>query len=247
MALIGMCVFDTKENNRTEYTIRTVNCLLNTIDLKKHRLFIIDNNSCKETKDFLYTLPKFENLKIFNLSENIGHARGINTAWKERNSKEHCIRIDNDVIIYNERWVEQLEEVVEIDNTIGICGLKRKDLSTNNKFSNISNNLGKEILVEEVETVIGTCQLSSWRLLDKIGYLFQMGLYGYEDLLASERCKLAGFKSVYLPHINIDHIDTGENPYTQEKIKQANSEWEDFLKIKDEYINGTRNIYQDIY
>ncbi|KKL70068.1 hypothetical protein LCGC14_2108670, partial [marine sediment metagenome] len=48
MALIGMAVHSTPENNRLQYTKRTLESLERTVDWDKHRLIIVDNNSCEE-------------------------------------------------------------------------------------------------------------------------------------------------------------------------------------------------------
>jgi hypothetical protein len=61
-------------------------------------------------------------------------------------------------------------------------------------------------------------------LLDKIGYLSQLGgLYGFDDALASVRARKAGFFTAHYSHILIDHIDTmeKEDPYTKWKQQYA--------------------------
>jgi hypothetical protein len=80
-------------------------------------------------------------------------------------------------------------------------------------------------------------------LLDKIGYLYQPSLYGYDDVLASYRSELAGFKNVFLPQIEIDHVDEGKTEYQGWKERHAGEQTQNVIKIVDEYINGTRLIY----
>ena len=50
-----MAIYDTVENDRTKYTKRTLDNIFNgNVDFDKHRLIVIDNDSCKETKELLH-------------------------------------------------------------------------------------------------------------------------------------------------------------------------------------------------
>jgi hypothetical protein len=53
MALIAMAVYDTDENGRTDYTARTLKSILDTVNLDRHRVVIVDNASCADTKRIL--------------------------------------------------------------------------------------------------------------------------------------------------------------------------------------------------
>jgi thiaminase len=81
-------------------------------------------------------------------------------------------------------------------------------------------------------------------LLDKIGYLYQPRLYGFDDALAAVRCEVAGYASVFLPHIEIDHIDTGETAYQGWKEKHAGEDMAEYNRLKDAYRKGTRPIFE---
>lgn len=255
-----MAVYDTEENGRTEYTVKTIQSLLETVDLSKHRLIISDNGSCESTRRLYEGLGK--NWKeiygdgvitiIYN-GENLGTAEAINRAWAFRRPGEHAIKMDNDVVIHQAGWVDRLEEAIARDSHIGICGLKRKDCWENpdhenefyrSKIYHLPHQPGESwIIAEEVNHVMGTCQMYSSALLDKIGYLFQPGIYGFDDVFAAIRCRLAGFKSVFIPYIQIDHIDRGDSPYQQWKEEHAAEYWGEYAKIKMEYETGKRSIY----
>jgi GT2 family glycosyltransferase len=163
--------------------------------------------------------------------------------------------MDNDVIIHSSGWVDELEDAIERDPRIGIIGLKRKDL-----FENPIRNDGykselrmlnpihgeKWIIVEEVQHVMGTFQMYNYRLIDKIGGMMQPGLYGFDDSLAAVRCKIAGFKNCFLPHIEIDHIDNLETPYWNEKRELAGKDMSEYNRIKDAMYLGTESIYLEL-
>jgi GT2 family glycosyltransferase len=234
MALITIAVWDTEENKRSALTQRTLTSLYNTVDFHKHRLVIVDNGSCPETKSILreWNTQPFE---IITLSENIGTAKAINKAWVTRHEGEHAVKMDNDVVIHQENWLDILVECVEREPKVGIVGLKRTDCIETpwnpadwyrSELKMLPHDAGQRwLVVERVHHVMGTCQLYSSACLDKIGYLYQMDeLYGFDDALASIRAQVAGFMTVHYPHILIDHIDPGgEDPYTAWK-KQVSDE-----------------------
>jgi len=252
MALIAMCCFDTDENNRTQYTKRTLQSLMQTVNMARHRIIVVDNASCEATKRVLRDFDPY--IKVITLGQNLGTAKGINMAWLEREPGEHAIKMDNDVVIHSTGWVEEMEEAIMLDSKIGIVGLKRKDCwekptHENPHYKSTLELLGgvnhKWIPIEKVNHVMGTCQMFNSALLDKIGYLYQPRLYGFDDSLAAIRCQVAGFYSCFIPHIEIDHIDTGETPYQGWKEKHSGEDMVAFNQIKNAYLNGTKPIYCD--
>lgn len=252
--LLAMCCYDTIENKRSEYTFRTLDCLEKTVDYRKHRIIVIDNNSCQETKETLRYFSEIRPIiEVITIPENVGTARAINKAWKLRVPGQHCIKMDNDVVINSINWVEAMEEAIERDPKIGIVGLKRKDCAerpdSNNEWYKsalyfLAHEPGQSwIPFEEVQHVMGTCQMYSSKYLDVSGYLYQPGIYGFDDSLSSLRARVAGFKVGFLPHINIDHIDINETPYWEEKRVLAGNDMQEYNKICEEYISGKRSIY----
>jgi len=266
MALIAMSVYDTKESGRTAMTLQTLESLMRTVNFSKHRLFVIDNNSCLETKMMLHKFvfenkDNFEgNLTIIHNKENIGTARAINQAHAQREPFENCIKMDNDVVITpsplgegrGEGWVDAMEEYLQRDPSIGIIGLKRKDCGEHpgapghlmSHLYMLPHTPGMRWLVgEQVAHVMGTCQMFSAKLMDTIGYLWQPRLYGFDDVYMSLRSTLAGFKNVFIPHIEIDHIDPGGNEYTDWKNRVAGEDMKYHQQIAQDFQRGTRSLY----
>jgi GT2 family glycosyltransferase len=245
MALIAMAVYDTEENKRSKYTLQTLESLINTTDLNDHRIIVIDNNSCIETKNILEEHEQF--ITVITNTENVGTAKAINQAWAYRKPNETVIKMDNDVIINNYGWVEEMELAIRLGG-YGILGLKRKDLMQSptsqsiwkTELKMLPHEKGENwVVVEESEDVMGTCTMFHPSLTDKMGGLIQAGIYGFDDTLACIRAKLLGYKLAFLPHIDIDHIDKGGDAYTEWKRKYAGEKMEEFYKIKDGLINGT--------
>lgn len=249
-----MAVYDTEENKRTKYTLATLQSLFKTVDFKKHRMIIVDNNSCKETKDLLTpALLNMFGIKLITLVKNVGTAEGINMAWRERKPGENVIKMDNDVVIHNSDWVDDMEKAIAREPKIGIIGLKRKDCMESpdslhpfyqSKLKMLPHKPGESwIAVEEVKHVMGTCQMYSDSLVNKIGFLYQPRLYGFDDSLAAVRSNLAGFVNVFLPHIEIDHVDPGDTPYQKWKEREASIDMPVFNQLVNEYKTGRKSIY----
>lgn len=257
-----MAVYDQQGSGRSELTRQTLDCLLETVDFSKHRLFVIDNGSCCQTQevisDFMikyinHGLPP-DNFNYIRLNENIGTAKAVNKGWVQRNPGEFVIKIDNDVIIHSKNWIEELEEVFRRDPRVGICGLKRKDLieTTTNPDQNFRSELiqlphvpgERWVVVEKAKGIMGTCQMVNHKLIDKIGYLYQPTIYGFDDSFFSARSELAGFYNCFLPHIDIDHIDPGGTDYTNWKAAHAGEIMGQAQGIMQEYLSGRRHIYE---
>lgn len=256
-AMIAMAVHDTEENGRTKYTKQTLESLIETVDLNLHTLFLVDNNSCEETKELLNKYCYINSLLkilVINNSENLGTAKAINQAWAKRQPNEVLIKMDNDVVINNYGWIEDMETAMRLGG-YGIVGLKRKDLmqSPNAKdnwktqLKMLPHEKGEAwIVVEESEDIMGTVQMFNPSLINKMGGLMQAGVYGFDDTLACIRAKLLGYKLAFLPHIDIDHIDIGGDAYTEWKRKYAGEKMKEFYAIKEGLINRTIPIKVEI-
>jgi len=264
MALISMAVYATEENNKTEIARRTIYNLFEKTDWSKHRLVVVNNASCDEMlyeldrallRSNLYNTGK-EFMTVIHNDTNLGTAGAINMAWKLRQPGECVVKMDDDALIHDAGWCDRLEEAIQRDPQIGIIGLKRKDLMENpwrnDQFKSELRMLPHEpgeswIVVEEVGHVMGTCQMYSPALLDKIGFLFQPRLYGFDDSLAAVRCRVAGFKNCFLPHIRIDHIDPGDTPFQEWKHKVSGEDMPEYNRLKAGYQDGTIPIYYNPY
>lgn len=252
MALIAMAVHDTVENGKTKYTKRCLNFLIGQLR-PFDKVYIINNNSCESTRSFLeHHFENYNQFFIIHLSENIGTAKAINMAWIQRDQGEHCVKIDNDIIIHDPSWLDKLEACLDRDPSIGQIGLKRKDcIETPWRTDNFKSELymlphepGQPwIITERSAHVMGSCVMHSSALLDKIGYLYQPGLYGWDDVLMSHRANAAGFKTCFLSHIEIDHIDPGGNAYNDWKHKESGKDMALINSLIKGYHSGTISTY----
>jgi GT2 family glycosyltransferase len=256
MALIAMAVYCTEENKKDEYLIKTLKSLQETVDFKRHRMMLSVNGSTKQTKDTIgWFFDLFADL-IFN-PDNLGTAGAINKVIALRNAGEHIIKIDDDVVIHQSGWADLMEEAVSIDPTIGVIGLKRKDLiqtpwhpdpQYRSELVLLPHTPGhKWITIERTPDIIGTCTLFNSLLLDKVGYSRQPGRYGFEDNLMCHRSHLAGFYNCFLNHIDIDHIDEGAPSYQEWKAKHSSELFPEYHRLVHAMIKGEEPIYYNPY
>lgn len=270
MALISLAVYATEENNKTEIARKTLVNLFKTIDLDRHRVVIVDNASCNEAQALLLEFKIYadghKNITFLRNETNLGTAGAVNMGWKMRQPGECVVKIDDDCLIHDAGWADRMEEAIRRDPEIGILGLKRIDLAQNPHFPD-PNNPDREwaekyrsslrmlppyfgapwMVVEDSEDIMGTCHMVNPALLDKIGYLFQPRLYGFDDSLLCIRSRVAGFKNCFLPEVRISHIDPGGTPYQDWKHRESGKDLPEYNKYKDGYLDGSIPIYYNPY
>lgn len=250
MSLIAVAVFDTDHNDRTKYTKECLTSLLDTVDFKKHRLFVMDNNSCNETVKFLYDFSKNKNVECFTNPKNLGTAAAINMAIKSREPNEMVIKMDNDCVVHQSGWVEVMEKAIKSDPTLGIVGLKRPDVwqsptNPDPKYRTTIETLKNGIEIEVCEDIMGTCTAYNPLLMDKVGPLVQNSEYGFDDVIYSVRSICAGLRNCFLPNIKITHLDDYKNPYSDWKKRHASLYVEEVSQMCEMYKTGKLSYFYD--
>lgn len=245
--LIVMAIHDTDENGRSKYTQECLLSLYDTVNNSKHRIILVDNNSCIETKKLISASQRsFTNLSFITNTENLGTARAVNMGLRQRIPNEVCCKTDNDVVWHTKGWADELEETILNDATIGILGLKRKDIWQHVNHENPSYRTHFDGKLELCEDIMGTCTALNPLLLDKVGYFCQCSpYYGGDDVLLSVRSIVAGFRNAFLPHIDIDHIDVGGDAYCEWKKREAGIYLQEMSVLCDMYRNGQVSYFYD--
>lgn len=254
MALIAMAIYSTAENKKDECLRRTLWSLYQSVDFTKHRLILSVNKYTTETiKIFKEEYGGIISEIIYN-EDNLGTAEAINQAWKRRLPGENAIKMDDDIVINTKNdWIDLMEQAIQRTPTIGQIGLKRRDCSEtpfnrhtfyHSELLQLPHEPGEQwINVEVVNHVMGSCVMHSAALLEKVGYLWQPGVYGFDDSFMSQRSRLAGFKNVFLLGIDIEHIDDGSTPFQQWKEIKASEKWAAYIENTQAFHNGKKSIY----
>ena len=115
--LIAMCIWNTPENKKYDYTARTLDSVHDTVNLAAHRVFLVDNASTDPRTSTLLDGATWAT--VLRNESNVGTARAINRAWKERVAGESCVKMDDDVLIHQRNWPEEtrLLESVRLNET----------------------------------------------------------------------------------------------------------------------------------
>lgn len=260
-----VAVYSTEANNRAQYTIETLRNFIDTVNFNVHRLVISDNGSCEGVQKFYEDFRKVfdllfpsENLVIIKNRQNLGTSGAINLAIKTAPDGWNLIKADDDIKFYQKDWVEEMEEVFIRQPKVGIVGMKRRDLEQmpnhpqevyRTEIILLPRQKGMSWLyVEQSKDIIGTCTMINPLLFKKIGYYFQPSQYAFDDALYSVRSELAGFANVFLPHIRIDHLDTGvleggeKTDFIIWKQQEAGRKMQEFSNAVQEYRNGKRPL-----
>lgn len=248
-----MAIHDTEQNGRSEMTRRTLESLSETVNWRLHRIFLCVNASTEETRKHIanFAAATAGACEVFYLPENIGTARAVNKGLRHRQPTECAVKMDNDVVIHQAGWIDEMEEAILIDRNIGIIGLKRPDVCQrpdhpDEFYRTYPKNLGTDsepIIIERTADVMGSCTMFSPALLNKVGYLYQPGLYGFDDVLMCVRSEVAGFYNAFLPGIQIDHIDPGGDQYSSWKHREASMASPEYHRLKAGYQSGEISIF----
>lgn len=253
MALISMAVHDTVDNKRTDYTRQSLLSLVNTVDFTRHRLVIVDNGSCQATHNLYESLRDKLPFTLICNYKNIGTARAVNKGWLLRKEDENAVKMDNDIVHNTKGWLDLLEHCLAKDDKMAAIGVKRKDIWEHPSHENLwfRSSLGmlphvageKWFIVEAAPHIIGSCIAYSSKFLKIFGYLYQPGLYGFDDALSSIRVKAAGYYNAFLPELDVDHIDTGGTEYCDWKTKHSGDNMKVYETLANAYLSGEKAIY----
>jgi GT2 family glycosyltransferase len=257
--LVALPILDTEVNGRTVLTKRVLSNLLSNVLRKTDRVVVSDNGSCEETLRFYELLRrKHRNFSVIHNGKNLGIAEATNVAWRQATPDEIVVKMDNDCLIHTPGWPALVDYVFSKDDSIGILGLKRKDLAESptaeephyrSTLYYLNHNPGEKwVVLEAVNHVMGTCYAFNPKMRKEFGYLMQPGsVYGFDDALAAVRAHKLGYKTCFLPQIEIDHLDppgmTSADPYTQWKSQQAGQYTQAFHSLRHRISTGSISSY----
>ena len=273
MPLIAMASYCTPDNNRFPLLLRTLDSLARTVDWSRHRLVVIDNGStCPDARGFFGHSERFglggwvDGGRFYNAppatlirnAENRGQARALNQGWVLRNPGEHVARIDSDVAIPDAGWLDRLCDCLDRDPTLGLVALKRTDAwerpdhpdaAWRSELRMLPHEPGQDWLaVEAAESIMGTCQAVSHRLVDRVGYLYQgKFLWSLEDTDFIARAAAAGFWGGFFVNCRVTHLDqtpSGGSEYQRWKEGEADAHHPILNARRAAYLDGSVSIYR---
>lgn len=216
------------------------------------RLFIINNASTDDTKEYLDSL-KYNNLHIHHSIENLGWVKGCNIGLRIAKSLSsskpgyYCF-MNNDVIVSPD-WLSKMISTFK-ENT-GAVGPTSNAVSGRQHITYNKPNL----LVEEASYLIGFCLLIKAEVVDllasqELNFMDErFGIGGSDDLDISIRIKQRGYtllidRSTYIHHFcskSFEKITSDVNSFHKEKYGLLLEKWGQ--ETIDTYLGYTPKIY----
>ena len=204
----------------------TNRCILSLkkIYYERYKIYLVDNGS--KDNSGIKLKKKFKKIKnlvfVFN-NENLGFAAGCNRGVKKAfgDNCKYVLLLNNDCIIYDNKFLNYAVELAEQTPKCGIVGGKinfwpntKQIWSTGGyiKFfggekhiGNREADVGQYEKVEEREFISGALMLIKNDLFKKIGLLPEVYFFGKEEWEYSTRARKSGFKLFYCPNFKVYH------------------------------------------
>ena len=187
--------------NRLDTTKIALNSLQDTVDLDDVDLHVIDNGSTDGTAEWLATQAFCVDL----LEENIGCPSALNKVLLEwRKPGQHVIKMDNDVEILTQGWLEKWLSF--LDNVPGVAiigGVGGHHLDTDDNYLTEKN--GHKYLAV---SPMGAFVIHSGAFMDRVGYFDVLApnhLYGFEDNILVEKAQGLNWLRCILKEIQWKH------------------------------------------
>ena len=166
----------------------SIKSIKKSIDISKHDviLFVVDNNSPKEVKDWLKDQSS-ANVAIRLLGENIGKGDAINGIHKSVRKADYIISIDSDIVNdKNLNWIDMFVEIMEADNTLGLvaCAFSKDGLQIHHKHELTKNKkvLGNKYNISYGNRGVAGCALiMHYKDFDKVGGYNNKDIYTGHD------------------------------------------------------------------
>lgn len=202
--------------NGLDYTKLCMDSLKPTINDSNIDVYVVDNGSTDETLQYLDTLNW---IHVIKNKENLGFVRGNNTAINQIHDGD-ILLLNNDIIIEQKDWLEQLQKTAYDKEDTGIVGCrlineKREFLHAGTyiypetywgqQIGGGNPDIGQYPDDREVEGVVFACAYIKRKVVDAIGGLNESFFSYFEDTDYCLAAKKAGFKTVCCGKVTLIH------------------------------------------
>jgi len=173
-----------------------------------YRLTVVDNASTDGTPEYLTELQRQGVIhNLYLLPKNLGVAKAANIAWQAEPQASATLKLDNDIVVKKDSWLEDMMAVLEQVPDIGILAYNVEPVSY--PASSIN---GFNVRVKSKANVGGATALIPRGTCELLGYWCEeFALYGEEDADYGARVRLAGLLNVYMEDENaMFHLPAGK-------------------------------------
>lgn len=224
--------------NRCYETYQTLWSLATTGALADAEYVVWDNGSVDDTRDMLRDLEELGILdwdRVFLSQENIGCPQALNRIMRSyRKPGQHFIKVDNDVVLETNGWVNKLVAFLEEHEQVAMASAWYDELKDESQQGRIKVRHDGWI---EAFPVVGHCVIHRGSFLDYTGYFDVLApdhLYGFEDVLMAHRAAAMRLKCAIVQDVRLRNIqrhsslDQSEHDgeRTREHVERLRSEYE---------------------
>ncbi len=199
------------------------------------KIVVVDANSSDNSVSYINSIKDKSKHEIRVIkTENIGWAHnnnvGIKYVFTNFKNIKHIILISNDILIYDNRFLEQLNKIISNIKDFGFLGCKI--LGPDNKIQNsglfVGLNTGligtytsrEEGYLKNNEYIVGAFLIISADALISVGLLDEnYDMMGSEDVDIEERIRRKNYESYYTDKIEVMHIGSASTFNLKEDIK----------------------------
>lgn len=202
--------------NGLEYTKQCLDSLKDSALAYGCDVYVADNGSSDGTQDYLNGLDW---IHVIDNKENLGFVRG-NNAVISQIAEGDIVLLNNDMIIRQENWLEELARVAYEKEENGVVGCRlvnekeellhvgtyiMPDTYWGQQIGGGQKDIGQYAQNREVEGVVFACAYIKRAVIDKIGGLNEAFFSYFEDTDYCLRAKKAGFKVICCGSVTLVH------------------------------------------
>lgn len=241
--------------NRPKIFKVCIHLLLKSTQRNDLTIIIVDNGSNEETQEVIRSIEKDVDM-IIRHEWNTGYAFGVNSWMSLRDEKQHCIQIDQDMLMCSPEWWELMQVILQ-DEDIGMLAARRPtawidrqekwDAYTESGFMKFERRHGLWLEIPANNCLIAPILIYKGTVLDQIG--FENEATGWGDLESYHRIAALGLKSAYVPEIFLyqeqdtlesQHPNRGAHEELLIKRKALNEKYTEHYGRKEKLYCGTR-------
>jgi predicted O-linked N-acetylglucosamine transferase (SPINDLY family)/glycosyltransferase involved in cell wall biosynthesis/SAM-dependent methyltransferase len=201
---IGMVTY-----NRLPFTREAIQAIIQHTKYP-YTLTVVDNGSLDGTAEYLKRLHQEGTLThLILLRRNIGVAGAANLAWLQEPDAAYFLKLDNDIIIQKDGWLESMVQAIERLPELGIIGYNFEPVSYKSRVMR-----GVSVRIKDRGNVGGACFMVPRRTQRLLGrWCEAYARYGFEDVDYCARVSLSGLLNGYMEDENVGvHLPAGKAP-----------------------------------
>lgn len=202
--------------NGLEYTRKCLDSLKSSVLQYGCDVYVADNGSSDGTQDYLDSIDW---IHVIKNKENLGFVRGNNEVIASV-AEGDIILLNNDMIVCQENWLEELERAAYEDEDNGIIGCRlvnekgellhtgtyiMPDTCWGQQIGGGQKDIGQYPDDREVEGIVFACAYIKRKVIEKIGGLNEAFFSYFEDTDYCLRAQKAGFKVINCGKVTLVH------------------------------------------